>query len=42
MLFKNMTLFWKWLKSTFNSYEDDITYGFRLEQEYLKMKKEIK
>ena len=30
----NMLLFWKWLKSTFTNYEDDISYGIKLEQEY--------
>jgi hypothetical protein len=29
-------LFWQWLKSTFNSYEDDISYGSKLEQQYEK------
>jgi hypothetical protein len=36
ILFKNATLFWQWLKSTINSHEDDISYGFKLEQQYEK------
>ena len=34
LLQSTLTLFWRWLKSTFTSYEDDISYGIKLEQEY--------
>ena len=41
-LSNSLILFWSWFKSTFTDYEDDISYGFKLEQDYQKsLKKKL-
>ena len=38
-LSKILSEFWSWLISTFTDYEDDISVGLRLEQQYQELRK---
>jgi hypothetical protein len=41
LLSKIILSFWSWLISTITDYEDDISYGLKLEQQYQELKKDL-